>query len=125
MLGVFDGTDTQMEGSSYLETKGKVGVMPSHRETLPGSVPVPTSTPTCVIVKSFKTAVDQVRGTIKLKTQMDNSFSIFLRGKCSEAEFQVRFPLFLPRTRSAIQRPFRSNVPLLFYDALFGPLAHD
>jgi len=80
----------RMEGSAFLEAKGKIGVLPQQRDTLSGAAAVPTSTPTCVIVKSFKTAVDQVRGTIKLKTQMDNSFSIFLRGKCTEQQFQVR-----------------------------------
>jgi hypothetical protein len=84
-----------MEGSAYLETKGKVAVIPVHKDGHLGAAAIPTSTPTCVIVKSFKAALDKPRGTIKLKTQMDNSFSIFLRGKCTEEQFQVRFSRLL------------------------------
>jgi glycerophosphoryl diester phosphodiesterase len=79
-----------MEGSAYLEAKGKLGVHHS-KESHHANVVIPTSTPTCVIVKALKIQVDKPRGTIKLKTQMDTAFSIFLRGKCSEEEFRVRF----------------------------------
>lgn len=77
-----------MEGSVYLESKGKMSMIHNQKETHTSAVVIPTSTPTCVIVKSFKTAVEQPRGTIKLRTQMDNSFSIFLRGKVTEEQFR-------------------------------------
>lgn len=72
-----------------MEAKGKLGLNSSHKDGHGGAVAIPTSTPTCVIVKSFKAALDKPRGTIKLKTQMDNSFSIFLRGKITEDQFQT------------------------------------
>lgn len=79
-----------MEGSAYLGSKNKLGLLHHHDGANHAAAAIPTSTPTCVVVKTFKTAVSKPRGTVKLKTQLDNAFPLFLRGKCTEQEFQVR-----------------------------------
>lgn len=54
-----------------------------------GTITIPTSTPHSVIIKSYKAPLPKPIGTIKLKTQFDDDFPLFLRGKIEEHDFRV------------------------------------
>lgn len=54
-----------------------------------GSIAIPTSTPHCVIVKSYKAPLSKYIATVKTKVHFDEDFPLFLRGKIEEEDFKV------------------------------------
>lgn len=51
--------------------------------------PIPTSTPNCVIIKSYKAVLSKPIASLKFQTQFSDDFPLFLRGKIDENEFRV------------------------------------
>lgn len=51
--------------------------------------PIPTSTPNCVIIKSYKAVLPKPIASLKFQTQFSDDFPLFLRGKIEENEFRV------------------------------------
>lgn len=72
-------------------SKTTLGVLSDRRHSVSAgdaSLIIPTSTPNVVVVKCVSKALAEPVGTIKYKSQFDDEWPIFLKGKVDEATFR-------------------------------------
>lgn len=68
-----------------------LGVLTDRRQSLSAgdaSLIIPTSTPNVVVVKCISKVLSEPVGTIKYKSQFDDEWPIFLKGKVDESTFR-------------------------------------